>query len=181
MVGLLRIFVCASVLPAVIYIPMILLRADMGQLLYWFILLLVFLGAPWTLLWTGGWKVGLAALAALSLSLVTSLALLIKSHALSTAIRWTFLSVTYKNEVLTQAKPSPGKLQHIDWDSWGFVPAGSTYTYLVHDPNDRLRAAMHTRYGLRAEHLSCEVADIHRLEKAWYVVTLPTDTGSDSC
>ncbi len=173
------IFICASALPALIYLPMILLKADMSQLLYWFILLLIFLGAPWTLGWTRGWKVGLTAFAALSLSMIASFALFAESYTVRTAFRWTFHSKMYKREVLEQQGPLPG-LQHVEWDGWGWG-GQDTYVYLVYDPKDRLREAIKTSTGVIAEGLPCEVSQIRRLEIYWYIVIFPIDGEWTNC
>ncbi len=158
----------ASALPLAIYIPLILLRADIWEVLYWLILLLIFLGAPWTLAWTSGWKVGLIAFAALSFSLIVSLVLFIESYPVRTAFRWTFNSKTYKKQVLEQHSSSAG-LQHIEWDGWGWG-GQDTYVYLVYDPKDRLREAVETHTSMEAIGVPCDVSDIHRLESHWYTI-----------
>lgn len=169
----------ASALPLAIYIPLILLRADIGELLYWLILLLIFLGVPWTLAWTSGWKIGLIAFATLSFSLVVSFALLIESYTVRTAFRWTFNSKTYKKQVLEQHSSFAG-LQHIDWDGWGWG-GQDTYVYLVYDPKNRLEDAAETDTGVKAEGVPCEVSAVYRLENHWYTVTFFTDAEWTNC
>lgn len=53
-----KFFLYACALPLAIYLPLILIGSDIGEFIYWLLLLLVFFGAPWTVAWTNGWRTG---------------------------------------------------------------------------------------------------------------------------
>jgi len=96
-------------------------------------------------------------------------------------IRWILQSHRYKPEVLAQAQRKAGELKHIEWDGWGFVPAGDTTMYLVYDPSDALlNASRERKYGV-VPGIPCPVERVHRLETQWYTVLYPTDSRWATC
>lgn len=74
----------ACTLPIVIYLPLILIESDTGELIYWLLLLFISFGASWTVAWTNGWRTGLLVLAGGMISVFISLALLHYEYTLQT-------------------------------------------------------------------------------------------------
>lgn len=107
--------------------------------------------------------------------------LLLKNEVLlRSELRWLFRSGHYKSEVLAIPRTSNG-LRHLEWDSWGFVPVGNNFVYLVYDPSDRLAAAVGTNEPSSVSGIPCEVLAIHRLERQWYFVRFYTDQQWEDC
>ncbi len=102
--------------------------------------------------------------AAVITSVLVSFMLLFNEHNLRTSARWIVHSRAYKTQVSAQPKVASGSFRHMEWDGWGWG-GNDTYVYLVYDPQNHLRAAVQTKYGLQAKGLPCVVSDIHRLEK----------------
>ncbi|HTX15231.1 MAG TPA: hypothetical protein VMD77_08045 [Candidatus Baltobacteraceae bacterium] len=101
--------------------------------------------------------------------------------AMRTTARWLIRSRKYKAEVLAQPNSTSGYFKHIEWDGWGFVPAGDTTAYLVFDPSDSLSAAARSHRPGKYSGIPCEVPEVNRLEKEWYTVVFYTDEDWTHC
>lgn len=97
------------------------------------------------------------------------------------AIRWFLWSPEYKAEVLAQPASTNGDLKHIEWDGWGFVPAGQTTVYVVFDPMDTLAAAARGHQAGKFKGIPCEVLLVRRLESHWYTVLFYTEESWGQC
>ncbi len=178
-----KLLLCAALASSAIYLPIIISGSEGWELTYWFCLLVIGLGSSATALilaLTGKWRNGLLLLGMAAACILISFLLLWKSFIVRTYIRWAFHADSYKKEVLAQHDLKPGDLQHVEWDGWGWA-GQDTAVYLVHDPQDRIRYAVQGKQGIKAENLSCEVSQVHRLEQRWYAVVFFTDTRWDNC
>jgi hypothetical protein len=101
--------------------------------------------------------------------------------AIRTASRWLIWSRNYKTEVTAQWPSRNGEFKHIEWDSWGLVPAGFTTAYLVFDPSDSLSAAAKRGQPGKVDGIPCAVLKLNRLEKNWYTVVFYTDQDWNHC
>jgi len=101
--------------------------------------------------------------------------------AIRTATRWLIWSRDYKAEVTAQSPSRNGDFKHIEWDSWGLVPAGFTTVYLVFDPSDSLSAAAKRGQPEKLDGIPCAVPKVNRLEKSWYTVVFYTDEDWNHC
>ena len=77
----------ACALPLVIYLPLILIGSDAGELMYWLFLIFAFFGAPWTVAWTNGWRTALFTFAVITTSVFISFALLFYEYKIRTPAR----------------------------------------------------------------------------------------------
>lgn len=127
------------------------------------------------------WKL-LSAVAALWLA---SVAMFYLSGKLDIATRtttvWLARSRNYKAEVLAQPSSRNGDFKHIEWDGWGYAPAGYSAVYLVFDPSDSLSVATKRRRPGKLAGIPCEVYKVNRLEKNWYAVLFHTDQDWNHC
>jgi hypothetical protein len=88
-------------------------------------------------------------------------------------VRWLFSSGKYKTQVLSQPSAAGGDFKHIEWDGWGFVSTNTTL-YLVFDPTDSLSGAASNHASGNFAGIPCEVREVHRLERQWYIVEFYT-------
>jgi TRAP-type uncharacterized transport system fused permease subunit len=102
-------------------------------------------------------------------------------YTVRTTARWLIWSRDYKAEVLAQPRSTDGNFKHIEWDSWGLVPAGFTTAYLVFDPSDSLSGAAKSRHAGSFDGIPCAVPEVNRLEKNWYTVVFYTDDDWSRC
>jgi hypothetical protein len=109
-------------------------------------------------------------------AIATSLFLYESEHpvALRETARWLVWSREYKHEVLAQPTSARGDLKHIEWDGWGYVPAGNTTVYLVFDPTDSALTATRNQPG-KFNGIPCEVYQVRRMENHWYALLFYTD------
>ena len=96
-------------------------------------------------------------------------------------IRWMLFAREYKSAVLSQPASGGADFKHIEWDAWGWVPAGDTNVYLVFDPADSLAAASRANRGGKFDGIPCKVPQVHRLESHWYTVYFYTDESWGHC
>lgn len=102
-------------------------------------------------------------------------------QCIRSSVRWLMFSNQYKARVLATVRPSSKELAHVEWDGWGFVPAGNTTMYLVYDPSNSLSAAAQKGGPYNPPGLQCQVDRVHRLESRWYTVLFPTDSDWRDC
>jgi hypothetical protein len=96
-----------------------------------------------------------------------------------TNVRWLVSSQSYKHELMSLPPTKDPHLQHILWDQWGWVGAGSTVIYLVADPKNTLSEIV-AKPGTVAG-LPCKVLEARALEPGWYTVLFYTDTDWEHC
>lgn len=101
--------------------------------------------------------------------------------AIRTDARWAIWSRHYKADVLAQAASSNGDLKHVEWDGWGFAPAGDTTVYLVYDLSDSLSNAGRSGQPGKLDGIPCAVANVKRLERNWYTIQFYTNEVWDHC
>lgn len=90
--------------------------------------------------------------------------------------RWLIWSKSYEAQVLAQPYPNKGELRHIEWDGWGFVPAGDTNVYLVFDPTESLSQEIKRHSSGKFVGIPREIWKLHRLESHWFYAVFYTDT-----
>jgi hypothetical protein len=112
---------------------------------------------------------------------IVSVALAAHAIGVRSGLRWLSEARSFKSKVLAQPANPDGTFNHTEWDSWGFPGAGSTYVYLVFDPNDSLPTASQAKAKATFSGLPCPVAQVDRLESHWYKVFFYTDTSWGSC
>lgn len=93
--------------------------------------------------------------------------------------RWLLWGREYKAAARQQARPGAG-LPHVEWDGWGFAGM-DTVVYAVFDPSDSLAAAASQHRSGTVPGVPCGVADVYRLERNWYSVTMYTGTDWNDC
>ena len=98
-----------------------------------------------------------------------------------TTARWLIWSHGYKAAVLAQPRSINGDFKHVQWDSWGIVPAGFTTVYLVFDPSDSLSTAAKSGRPGKFDGIPCAVPEVNQLEKSWYTVMFYTDDNWSHC
>ncbi len=168
-----------------IYAPIIISGDDGIGILYWLALLTGILGLVLTaaiLIFTKSRRNATTLVGVAAVLVLISITLSRYDYTLRTSYRWTFHSDMYKQQLIAQHGLAPGGITYMDWDGWGFAGVGDTEVYLVHDPSDNLKNAVHAKYGIKAEALPCEVGQIRRLEKDWYsVVFFTNEIWSSGC
>ncbi|MES2393795.1 MAG: hypothetical protein V4555_19315 [Acidobacteriota bacterium] len=105
--------------------------------------------------------------------------LLFVSPSFRTEIRWLIVGFTYRNRALA-APAASGELHHTEWNSSGLA-GNETIVYLVNDPDDKLAEYSAKSGPTRSTSLPCEVPDITRLRRSWYLVTFYTQSSWDDC
>lgn len=101
--------------------------------------------------------------------------LLINHGEIRPSLRWVLWSHRYKAELLRLRDAPKRELKHVEWDVSGWGPVGPTFTYLVFDPTDSLRAAAKSHQPGTFSGIPCEVPRVQRLESHWYAVRFYTE------
>jgi hypothetical protein len=101
--------------------------------------------------------------------------------AIRSEIRWLLWAREYKAELVPEQSSKSGEFKHIEWDAWGWLPAGDTTVYLVFDPTDSLAAAAREHRSGKFDGIPCKVPQVNRLESHWYAVLFYTDDSWGQC
>ena len=173
---------CAAIGAFIAFLPAVIYRYDMGEILYFFVIAPIVSLILFVIAVLKKRRQRLSVLSMLAVYCAISCGLFVKSYDIRTASRWFLWSKRYKAEVLSQPRSANGELRHIEWDGWGFPGAGDTVVYLVFDPSDSLSAAMIKSHSPgKFSGIPCEVYRVRRLENYWYSVVFYTDTDWGHC
>jgi hypothetical protein len=175
-----RLPVYAAAGALIVFLPLAISSADLGQLFYLFVTAIVTLALVANVIQEKRSQ-RLSALSILVVYCSVSAGLFVNYSAVRDDARWLLWSKGYKAQVLAQPANAGGELKHVEWDGWGFPGAGYTVVYVLFDPNDLLSAETRSRPTGKVSGIPCEVRLVHRLENHWYSVTFYTDTDWAGC
>jgi hypothetical protein len=170
-----------AVAALIVFLPLVILSADLGVILYLFVAIPIVSVVLLTLAVRKKGRQRLAMLSMLVVYWAVSAVLVENDTTLREAARWSLWSRRYKADVLRQPDSASGELKHAEWDDWGFAGANNTVMYLVLDPNDSLAAQAKSHPAGRFSGIPCEVYRVRRLESHWYSVLFYTDTDWGHC